>query len=166
MTSSSRSTKAGCGSLSEAKRLQSHVYNSRGSEASSDFEAFQGLTPHLLSPPRPAHAFLVPGTPMHAATRVPSRPVNQSGSHRSHLYSPSVSQLVDSECTREIFHLASSQADGDWRSVDEEDERSSREGRHNLGISYGSASLLPRQQQAFSSTSDTQSTLNQQVVLL
>lgn len=117
-----------------------------------------------------ATSFMVPATPL----RVPnplSRGNRSDSSSRSHLYSPTISHIVDSGAVREVFHLSPSTArmvmDPKWRSIDEEDERSQEvdESRHSSPPEIQDASPLSPQR-SFNLTPDPADPLSHKVVVI
>ena len=172
--SSSRG-KTGCGAPSaggDGKQSRMYENMTRGSEPMRDFQPFANLTPAIISAARkPPASCLVAGTPLRVPVVRTTRPANQSAS-RSHLYSPSISQIVDSGPVREIFHLnPTTRAENcTWKSIDEEDEMmlDQEAGRsRQRGVYNPFTTALPRQQ-SITLTTDARSDdpLNEKVVVL
>lgn len=143
----------------------------RGSEAIRAFEPLHGMT-DIESSGRTLNAasFIVPATPL----RVPNpltranRSMNDAMS-RSHLYSPTVSHIVDSTPVREVFHLSPSTArmaiDPKWRSIDEEDERPQEVDNRGYRSSKGNHDSSISRQESFDLTSDSADPLSPKVVV-
>lgn len=143
----------------------------RASDAIRVFERLESMGPETTEARNlNASSFMVPATPLRLPNPL-TRGNRADGLSRSHLYSQTVSHIVDTGPVREVFHLSPSTArmaiDSKWHSIDEEDERSHEvdQSRHSSPPQIQDASSLSRQP-SFSLTPDPTDPLGHKVELI